>query len=154
MDLYLIPENVKGGNCLDGSPSGFYYSPPPNDGKNSSLWVIHLDGGGACASKSTCMQRANTSSGSSNYWNKTHKGSNEWSDDPVLNPDFYMAHHVVIPYCTGDVHLGQISTPTDATWGLYFSGHLNFVHIIQGLGEKFGLLTAKYILFTGIIRIL
>eukprot|EP01083_Nonionella_stella_P204901 746629_1 len=148
MDLTLLPPNLEGGLCLDGSPSGFYYSPPPND-VNSSLWVIHLDGGGACSTKSSCMDRANSSKGSSNYWSKTRAGSNEWSDDPVTNPDFYMAHHVVIPYCTGDVHLGQITTPTPQTWGLYFSGHLNFVHIIGHLFNNMSLLSAKYVLLTG-----
>lgn len=27
------------------------------------------------------------------------------------------------PYCTQDLHAGQITTPTDDTWGLYFAGH-------------------------------
>eukprot|EP01083_Nonionella_stella_P204903 746631_1 len=148
MSVYLLPPNTNGGLCLDGSPSGFYYSPPPND-VNSSLWVIHLDGGGACSTKSSCMDRANSSKGSSNYWPKTRKGKSEWSDDAQTNPDFYLGHHVVIPYCTGDVHLGQITKPTAETWGLYFSGHLNFVLITQYLGEKMGLLSAKYILLTG-----
>ena len=150
MNLYLLPSNTKGGLCLDGSPSGFYYSPPPNNA-NSSLWVIHLDGGGACTTKESCMQRANSSKGSSNYWSKTEKARNEWSDDAQTNPDFYMAHHIVIPYCTGDVHLGQITTPTAQTWGLYFSGHTNFVHIIQYLSDNMGLLSAQHVLFTGMI---
>jgi len=53
------------------------------------------------------------------------------------NPDFHDAHHVFVPYCTADLHLGQISNPTNCSaslcnstqvdhWGYYFDGHLNF----------------------------
>lgn len=134
---------------MDGSPAGFYYSPPPSH--SSNLWVIHLDGGGACFTEESCKLRAKTSKGSSNYWPKTRKGSNEWSDDPQTNPDFYMGHHVLIPYCSGDCHTGQRKVPSKNpdTWGFYFSGHLNFRLIIQYLADSMGFVDAQYVLFTG-----
>jgi len=53
------------------------------------------------------------------------------SDDPDVNPDFHGAHHVQVPYCTGDGHQGTVTKPTSAQWGYYFSGHVNFELIVQ-----------------------
>lgn len=44
---------------------------------------------------------------------------------------FCNAHQIFVPYCTGDVHSGQVVEPTEAQWGNYFSGHLNFKNILQ-----------------------
>eukprot|EP01084_Bolivina_argentea_P259618 438109_1 len=153
MKQYLFHENEQGGQCLDGSPAGFYYSPPPQG--SSNLWVINLEGGGACHTQHSCMSRANSSLGSSNYWSKTHRASPpSLSDDPSINPDFYTGHHVYAPYCNGDVWGGQRLTPSTNpdTWGFYFSGHLVFEHIIQYLAYNIStgsLLDAQYILLTG-----
>eukprot|EP01084_Bolivina_argentea_P137124 241490_1 len=96
MKLILLPDEV-GGKCLDGSPAGFYYSPPPNG--TSDLWVIDLKGGGACSDETSCLQRANTSLGSSNYWPQTYNpGNGVNSNDPTINPDFYSGHHIHAPY--------------------------------------------------------
>ena len=101
MPLYLFPENEVGARCLDGSPAGFYYSEPPSG--SSDLWVIYLKGGGACHDEASCLQRANTSLGSSHYWSKTYNPSNTVnSDNPTQNPYFYQGHQVFAPYCSGD----------------------------------------------------
>jgi len=55
------------------------------------------------------------------------------NNDPSLNPYFYDSHRVFIPYCTGDAHAGQRTTATEETWNLYFSGHINFMRIIDFL---------------------
>ena len=92
---------MAGGQCLDGSPAGFYYAKPPSG--SSNLWVIGLEGGGACFSESTCMSRANGSLGSSKYWTKTLTSSNQVYNDP----DFSEGHAVFGPYCNGDVWTGN-----------------------------------------------
>ena len=46
------------------------------------------------------------------------------------NPDFHHAHHVRIPYCTGDSHAG-----TAVQEGLYLMGHSNFVRMIHHIAE-------------------
>ena len=176
MPLYLLPKNEAGGKCLDGTPAGFYYSPPPSG--SSDLWVIYLKGGGACHDEQSCLSRANSSLGSSNYWPKTfNPGDSVNSDDPSLNPYFYQGHQVYAPYCSGDVwsgmkhlhlskiyiypssipfeHLaGQRTAPSSDpdTWGLYFSGHDIFERITQYLAYNMStgsLLDAKYVLLAG-----
>eukprot|EP01083_Nonionella_stella_P209737 759979_1 len=149
MDLTLFPKNENGGQCLDGSPAGFYYAPPPSN--TSDLWVIGIEGGGACHDEVKCMSRANSSLGSSNYWPQTIKQAHVLSNDPLINPDFYSGHKVYCKYCSSDTWSGQRTKPSSNpdTWGLYFSGHLIFEHIMQYLAEKTTFLDAKYILVTG-----
>eukprot|EP01084_Bolivina_argentea_P235904 396814_1 len=154
MLLHLL-KNEAGSQCIDGSPAGFYYSPPPS-GK-SDLWVIELKGGGACYDKESCTQRANTSLGSSKNWPKTREASSHGdinSNDPNKNPDFYSAHQIYAPYCSGDIWGGQRKTPsTDPdTWGFVFNGHLIFTQIIQYLAYNISngsIYDANYILLTG-----
>eukprot|EP01084_Bolivina_argentea_P259619 438110_1 len=115
MKLTLLPKGTKGGLCLDGSPAGAYYSPPPSG--SSNLWIIMIRWGGYCGDEASCMQRANTSLGSSNYWNNTINTEDMiqggvLSDDPNINPDFYTGHHVFAPYCSGDEWTGQRTEPS------------------------------------------
>jgi len=134
MDLTLLPEadyGDQGGRCLDGTMSGYYYEAPPSG--ESDLWVVYMQGGGACYSKETCSDRAKGITGSSKAWSATKNGRDVVSSDPSENPDFYDSHKVQIPYCTGDTHAGTVVTPTDSQWGFYFSGHLNFKGIISHL---------------------
>ena len=101
MTLHLFAKNTVGGQCLDGSPSGFYYSEPPSG--SSNLWVIFLKGGGACYDKESCLQRANTSLGSSKHWKSTYDPVYSVnSNNPQHNPYFYQGHQVFAPYCSGD----------------------------------------------------
>lgn len=55
--LTLVEDATGMARCLDGSPPGFYIR--PGFGSGSKKWVIHLQGGGWCASPSDCLQRAN-----------------------------------------------------------------------------------------------
>ena len=55
LDLILFPENTSGAQCLDGSPAGFFYGPPPTG--SSDLWVIFVEGGGDCHTESECKKR-------------------------------------------------------------------------------------------------
>lgn len=147
-------------HCLDGSPAGFYYS-APSSGDGNNKWVIFFEGGGYCADQDSCMQRANTSLGSSHYWTSTTIGKSGYSSSQTENPYFYDSNHVYIPYCTGDVHSGQISKATKDTFNLYFSGHLNVVSILNALinkdetlanansNVKNDLANAEYILISG-----
>eukprot|EP01084_Bolivina_argentea_P183406 316477_1 len=149
MKLQLLDKDLPGGQCLDGSPAGFYYSPPPSG--TSNLWIIQLQGGGACHDKESCLKRANGTLGSSKNWPATKSAGGVLSDNARANPDFYSGHHAYLPYCSGDVWMGQRITPsTDPdTWGLYFSGHFIFVNIMEYLEDNLNALDAKYVLLTG-----
>eukprot|EP01084_Bolivina_argentea_P132124 233154_1 len=147
MKLSLLPKDTKGGTCLDGSPAGFYYSAPPSG--SSNLWIIFIKGGGACYDQHSCTTRANSSLGSSTFWNTTMDTSDinlggVLSDDPIINPDFYTGHHVFAPYCSGDVWSGQRTEPSNNpdTWGLYFSGHEIFSNIMKYLSQHSNILDA------------
>lgn len=133
-----------GGRCLDGSMAGYYYGRPAEN-VNSQLWVIHLQGGGACHDREYCEKEAEdvaTSNGWGETWQPIHERDGDFlTTDTESNPRFADAHHVRVPYCTEDTHAGQVVAPTDGCdasdpncvdqWGLYFSGHLNFKNILH-----------------------
>lgn len=52
-------------------------------------------------------------------------------DNVNVNKDFGGANHVHVPYCSGDLHSGTVTSPSDDTWGLYFSGHLVFEAVVR-----------------------
>lgn len=156
MDLVLLPESSygDGGRCLDGSMAGYYYGAPPAG--ESDLWVISMDGGGACTDQQSCASRANTQKGSSKQWHQTRESNDVGSDRGILspfashNPDFYNAHKVSVPYCTGDTHAGTVVNPTTEQWGFYFSGHLNFKFIVEHIAATIPAgAKAKRVLLTG-----
>lgn len=122
---------VSNTSCLDGSRAGYYYTPPPH---NSSKWVVFFEGGGACYSQSSCAARAQTVLGSSKTWSSTfEQDDNVLSSDPTVNPIFFDAHHVFIPYCTGDAHSGTRTSALNGTWPFFFSGHANVGKIFHAL---------------------
>eukprot|EP00486_Rosalina_sp_Unknown_P014501 CAMPEP_0201595450 /NCGR_PEP_ID=MMETSP0190_2-20130828/192452_1 /ASSEMBLY_ACC=CAM_ASM_000263 /TAXON_ID=37353 /ORGANISM="Rosalina sp." /LENGTH=221 /DNA_ID=CAMNT_0048055447 /DNA_START=211 /DNA_END=873 /DNA_ORIENTATION=- len=76
-------------------------------------------------------------------------GGGSYSNSPSENPYFYDAHHIFIPYCCGDWHIGQVTEPTNETWGLYFDGHYIVKNILDVLIEKYDISKAKNILING-----
>eukprot|EP00729_Bicosta_minor_P011260 gene11260-22373_t len=144
---------VKGTRCLDGTDAGFYYRPAQTS-RAANRWVIYLQGGGLCYDPAGCNSRAGTSLGSSKYWGSTHTGSSSQDADSGSNPDFWDAHQVYVPYCTGDLHTGTVAAPSLTTFGLYFSGHSNIVGIVNHLNPNATtgispLTSAKEVLLTG-----
>jgi len=130
---------VKGTYCLDGSDAGYNYAAPSSG--NSTRWVFFMQGGGACLGEDECKIRAKTGRGTSTKWSQTVTLTNHFFDlDASHNPTFADAHHVYIPYGTGDTHKG--TRMADATsFGLYFTGHTNFVNIMKALEAKYNLLS-------------
>jgi hypothetical protein len=98
---------------------------------DSRKWVIHLQGGGECASKDSCYGELTSNLGSSKYFDPTMQLWFFNYDDTNVNKEWGAANHVHIPYCSGDLHSGTVTTPTDETWGLYFSGHLVFEAVVS-----------------------
>ncbi len=143
--------------CLDGTKAGYYYSPPASGG-DSTTWVIYLQGGGSCMNETECTTRAETTLGSSKQWSPTlgcEEGRDGLGDHVFLcqnataNPSFSEAHHVFVPYGTGDAHRGTRAASA-ATWGLHFTGHTNLMTILQDLEKSHGLLSqGKHVLVTG-----
>jgi len=156
LNRVLLPSEYadQGGRCMDGSMAGYYYQAPAN---TRHTWVIHVDGGGACSTKADCDKwvKKGSGAGSSGNWPTTrdpliNKALGILSDDASVNPDFWSAHHVQVPYCTADGHMGTITEPTSDQWGYYFSGHLNFEHIVEHIVDTIpAAKDAKRVLLTG-----
>jgi hypothetical protein len=56
---------------------------------------------------------------------------------------------VNVPYCSQDLHSGMVTSPSPATYGLYFSGHLVFVAVIDALVKTTNISAATDIVLTG-----
>jgi len=78
-----------------------------------------------------------TKRGSSNYWDDYI-----WdltflaSSNPAINPGVANEwNHLFVPYCSQDLHSGQVTEPSDDTFGFFFSGHLSFAAIVKALTD-------------------
>jgi hypothetical protein len=122
--------------CLDGSQAGFYVQPAPN-ASDARKWVIYLEGGGECDTENACKAQTTSSLGSSKYLSATSEPSSWFlaSDYCPYNPILCGWNHVRDPYCTQDLHAGQVSEATDKTWGLYFAGRHVFTAMLDALDQ-------------------
>ena len=143
--LKLLPSSLQqGGRCIDGTMAGYYF----REGTDPSLFVIHMEGGGACADKESCTERSKTDYGSSSTWEKTVPATGTFSSSCAENPDFCNASAVYVRYCTGDCHSGNNTVASDITWGFYFDGHTNLAAIVDELEREHGLGVAKHVLLS------
>jgi hypothetical protein len=56
-NLTLLPENKRGGACLDGSPPGYWWR-QATSATAKHRWIVHAAGGGWCFDQVTCARRA------------------------------------------------------------------------------------------------
>eukprot|EP00823_Brevimastigomonas_motovehiculus_P006015 TRINITY_DN4726_c0_g1_i1.p1 TRINITY_DN4726_c0_g1~~TRINITY_DN4726_c0_g1_i1.p1 ORF type:complete len:382 (+),score=66.58 TRINITY_DN4726_c0_g1_i1:101-1246(+) len=137
--------------CLDGTQAGFYAQVSTNK-NDRNKWIIYLNGGGECDQKEACESATHGALGSSKYFSNTSDPSGWYlaSDYCPYNPDFCTWSRVMNPYCTQDLHAGQITTPSSSTWGLYFSGHLIIKAMLDALDKTpYNLLEATDIIVHG-----
>lgn len=131
---------------MDGTQSAYYYGGPPEG--ESTIWVIHLKGGGGCDTRGSC-KTWQEEKGSNSTFEPKRLGTGTLSSQKSVNPDFYNAHHVFVPYCTGDTHKGQATKATGATFGWIFEGHVNFKIMIHHLLRTQPLAGATDVLLQG-----
>lgn len=148
LKLTLLSDTIpaaKGGRCMDGSMTGYYFREGVPD-----TFVIFMHGGGGCYSEVTCKKWAKAK-GSSKDLARTQSGDHAGvaGDNCSTNPYFCNATAAIVPYCTGDEHRGNNTVASEATFGWIFDGHANFVAIIEELVNTRGLGNAKRILLTG-----
>ncbi len=79
-----------GAVCLDGSPGGLYI----DVGAEAGRWVVFQEGGGWCSSAEACLQRANSTLGSTTALPRHSTaimadGNGYLSNDPSINPIMY-----------------------------------------------------------------
>lgn len=97
--------------CNDFTPAAFYIC------KQSPVqWVIYLESGGGCFSISECNDRYLVNEDGYNTTNElmsssqlppTVAGRDLLSEDETENPMLHQFTHVMIPYCSSDLWLGQ-----------------------------------------------
>lgn len=140
--------------CNDGSPAAWYGRPGQGDGRDR--WVIVLQGGDMCATESMCASR----------WQRVPRlmSSTSQTDtlgvggilnpDPDVNPAFWDANHVFVPYCSSDFWIGQ-RTADDVSGGWNFYG----AHIVDALIQDLrdapppdfpDITSAEWVVFAGV----
>eukprot|EP00041_Stephanoeca_diplocostata_P030501 m.924511 g.924511 ORF g.924511 m.924511 type:complete len:465 (-) comp23769_c0_seq12:365-1759(-) len=149
MNLVLLDTEFPAARCLDGSPSGFYYRA---GARNSTTWVIFLEGGDICREISDCVDRKSSMLGSSRNWARTKLNPNAILNDRDITNPFRTAHHIYVPYCGGDAHSGN-RTATFEYFGvnhtLVFAGHTTIMATVATLLEEFGMVNATRVLVSG-----
>jgi hypothetical protein len=86
---------ASGAVCLDGSPVALYIAP----NVESQKVYIHQEGGGWCSPGLNCLQRANSSLGSSKTYPPTMDFDGGYlSSDPVQNPLMWVSKLMRCPF--------------------------------------------------------
>jgi hypothetical protein len=134
--------------CMDGTPGGFYFRPALARA-NATRWVFSLEGGGECVDKPTCTGRLTSSLGSSKYFPPTMTPWQLQAAMTSVNPDLSTYNSVFIKYCSSDLHLGQMTAPSTATWGLQFSGHHILRAVLATLNSTHALHAADLVVWSG-----
>jgi hypothetical protein len=148
--LYMLSDPKA--KCMDGTQAG-YYAQTASKSEDKNKWVIYLNGGGECDTESACKAQTSGALGSSKYFANSSDPSGWFlgSDYCPYNPDLCGWNHVMDPYCSQDLHSGQVTEPTDATWGLYFSGRHIFTATLDALDQPpFNLGDATDIVLQGV----
>ena len=125
---------VPGGDCAcaDGSEFNFWVRQA-----DPTKVVLFLEGGGACFDPTTCSFVDST----------TYDWNISPDDDPALmsgifdfsNPENPLADYsfVYVPYCTGDVHLGNLTHEYSPELTVEHVGMVNGTAALTYLGENF-----------------
>ncbi|GAA6735217.1 hypothetical protein Thermus77359_04420 [Thermus oshimai] len=116
---------VPGGVCSDGSPYRFYVS--PGDPKRV---VLDFQGGGACWDAATCGPASQT------YRKKVDPqelllAQGIYNRMSIANP-FFGWTHIFVPYCTGDLHVGQ-ATVDYGGFRVHHQGARNALAVLEYL---------------------
>lgn len=130
--------------CNDGTPFDFQIQLAS---ESSKVWVIHLEGGGACndlANQCSARDRVlTTTSPRVDRELSQTPGCCIQSRDATINPTFATANYVRATYCSSDQWEGATTdrrpSSGDPVNGWYFSGHTNVAALLAVVGERYGL---------------
>ena len=127
---------VPGGECqcADGSEFAFW-----ERRADPTKVVFFLDGGGACWTAEMC---AFTGDGESSFYDwriSDEDPAGEGGIFDLANPDNPFADHtfVFVPYCTGDVHLGDVTREYSSELTVEHNGYVNGTAAVLYLTEQF-----------------
>ncbi|MDY7106900.1 MAG: pectin acetylesterase-family hydrolase [Actinomycetota bacterium] len=124
---------VPGGDCACADGSEFSFWTRTADPERV---VLYLAGGGACFSAVTCQPGVV-------YQNHVDPNVDPFAGAGILDasqPDNPLADHsvVFVPYCTGDVHLGDATTEYSDELTVEHKGYVNASAALDHLAETFG----------------
>lgn len=147
-DLYTLDlKRHPNARCLDGSPGTYYFLPG-----NCSTFVVHMPEGGECTDWMPCMMRSKTFLGSSVGLPQKHSfGFFGSLADTFEMRNMALANSTMvrIPYCSGDWFSGRTAQPSDATFGLWFSGYSIMEAVLEELINVHGMAHAKLVVWHG-----
>ena len=108
-ELRKIEITDKEAVCNDNSHAVYYIG---NDGKRSpKKWIIFFESGGLCTSKADCNKRYTNKNStvlmSSKAFPDRVIGRDLLSSSESENPTFHDYCHVLVPYCSSDLWLGE-----------------------------------------------
>jgi len=124
---------VPGGDCqcADGSEFAFWMREA-----DPERVVFYLQDGGACFNEATCA-----------FDSGTYPSTTDSDDDPTDEPGIFQLDDprnpfaewsmVYVPYCTGDLHLGTVTTPYSATLTVQHKGFVNGTAALDALASTF-----------------
>jgi hypothetical protein len=137
-----------GAVCLDGSTPGYFVR---DDGKTSK-WIVYLQWGGWCVSLDDCLNRANTTLGSSKNWNTTTNLANVsiLSGNRTENPYFAAWNAAYLPYCDGSSFSSDLSQAVNVNGtNLYFRGARILKATFDALFQRHSLGATSELVVTG-----
>lgn len=134
----------RGAVCLDGTASGYYLQEGTGGGQNK--WMMHFQGGAWCTSLADCVKRSQGPLGSS----KSYASDKEdildsfdggahglFSDDSLVNPDFYNWNKVYVRYCDGGSRAGNVPSPVKVgNSTIFFRGGLIIDALLDDLMSR------------------
>jgi hypothetical protein len=111
--------------CASGNPTGIAVNPHPG----ATELLVYFEGGGSCYDAETCWGASPSAANLVAYDATTFQSAKQRAYPPLVrtfagNP-FAAMNMVYVPYCTGDLHFGTLSTAftvNGATQPTYFWG--------------------------------
>jgi len=133
--------SVPGMTCRDGSSTGIGVRLQPG----ASAVMIYFQGGGFCADGESCRQNANVPFAGANYgeakfqnWARGMGQRGIFNTRRAKNP-VSKWNHVLIPYCTGDLHGGtrRNAVVPGVAQPQQFVGKSNYAHALKLIAPYF-----------------
>ena len=134
LDLSLLPSSYREALCNDGTMSGYWFRASPT---NSSVWIVHQQGGGWCYDSASCKGRSSTQR-SSKDWPATMSVEGLFdSTDARLKT----ANLAYVGYCSSDGYAGNADASV-SSFGFAFRGRAIVAAVFDDLRVRHGLGTA------------
>lgn len=129
---------VPGTECANGTTTGLGINPK----QGASRVLFYYEGGGLCWDQATCAGPVPTAQNLTGYdatnfaqFAQIVGSSGPFDRADNMNP-FHDATFVILPYCTGDLHVGSKTTTYGATT-IHHSGYTNTTKFLERLVPTF-----------------